>query len=407
MHLLQKPSKMANPTSSSSSSRGNHPPIILSKSPPLRRFQRIPIFIVENHNEVLEFVYRCFGARYLPFQGNRLVHFDSHPDMTVPRNMPAEFVHDKDLLLDTLSIENWIMPAAYAGHFTELVWCKPPWAKQIPVGATEFLIGQHCGFIRLSSPLEYFVSEGSYRPEQDLQEAKLIKLQTIEIDDTDVEIEVGDKVDTVTPFVLDIDLDFFSTRNPFLYIYGRANVYDQLKFIFYYKMESSKDPILLLKCVRQRVEQLDELEKVFNVLQTGGTLDDIKQPRAQTVEDVWKELIDLVESVQKEYEDEKIDWNLIYDAGCTRDTTDLPHHESSEEDIEQLLQHFEQFLGRLHGQPTVVTISRSSEDDYCPKHQVEGIQRKVLQVLGEVYGEKITNNPILHYKQEAWTLKDL
>lgn len=395
-------------TSSSATSRPTIARAITTTKPAsIRRFRRIPIFIVENHNEVLEFLYRCFGARYLPFQANRLVHFDSHPDMTVPRNMPADFVHDKDRLLDTLSIENWIMPAAFAGHFTELVWCKPPWAKQIPAGTTEFLIGSHCGLIRLNSSLEYFVSEGSYRPEHDLQDAKLIRLQTIEIGETNVAVDVASQVDTVATYVLDIDLDFFSTHNPFLGIYTKANMYDQLKSIFYYEMEKSQDPHLILKCVQKRLSQLDELEKVFGVLQNGGELDDIAQPRSQPVEAVWLELNELVESVRNAYKDEKIDWNLIYDAGCTRDTTDLPHHESSEAEIDQLLEHFERFLRRLDGEPTVVTISRSSEDDYCPLHQVEDIQAMVLDVLNRVYGDRISENPILHYKDQQWSLGDL
>lgn len=381
-------------------------PIMTKQPPKLRRFKRIPIFIVENHNEVLEFIYRCFGARYLPFQGNQLVHFDSHPDMTVPRNMPSTFVNDKDRLLDTLSIENWIMPTAFAGHFTDLVWCKPPWAKQIPAGSTEFLIGDHCGLIRLNSTMEYFVSEGSYRMEQDLKSAKLIRLQTIEINEKSNKV-VQREVDTANIFVLDIDLDFFSTRNPFLDIYDKAKVYEQLKPIFFYEMEKSQEPQLILDCVRKRLEQLDELEKVFGVLQAGGRLNDIPQTRAVPIENVWSELNELVNSVNTNFKDEKIDWMMIYDAGCTRDSTDLPHHESSDEEIDQLMKYFESFLRGLDGDPTVITISRSTEDNYCPKHQVEDIQRKVLEVLNNVYGLRVTDKPILHYKEDAWSLEKL
>lgn len=377
-----------------------------TSTPKLRHFQRIPIFIVENHNEVLEFIYRCLGARYLPFQANQLVHFDAHPDMTVPRNMPSAFVHDKNRLLDTLSIENWIMPTAFAGHFTHLVWCKPPWAQQIPAGTAEFLIGDHCGLIRLSSTLEYFVSEGSYRPQQDLLDAKLVRLQTIEINE-DSEKVVPREVDTADTFVLDIDLDFFSTRNPFLEIYAKANVYAQLKAIFFYEMERSQESELILNCVRKRLEQLDELEKVFGVLQGGGSLSDIGTPRPTSIEAVWSELGQLVDSVRLAYKDEPIDWMLIYDAGCTRDSTDLPHHESSEEEIAKLMEYFEDFLRGLAGDPTVITISRSTEDNYCPKHQVDDIQQKVLDRLGVVYGQRVTDQPILHYKEEDWSLEQL
>lgn len=81
-----------------------------------RQFQKIPIFIVEDHNDVLLFIYRCLGSNHIRFTNNTIVHFDSHPDLTIPKHMPAEYVRNKDQLFGALSIENWLMPAAYAGN---------------------------------------------------------------------------------------------------------------------------------------------------------------------------------------------------------------------------------------------------------------------------------------------------
>lgn len=81
----------------------------------LRKFNRIPVFIVDYHNDVLEFIYRCLATRHLPLERNVLVHFDSHPDLVVARDIPASASYDKDVMLNELSIENWIMPTLYAG----------------------------------------------------------------------------------------------------------------------------------------------------------------------------------------------------------------------------------------------------------------------------------------------------
>ena len=35
----------------------------------------------------------------------------------------------------------------------------------------------------------------------------------------------------------------------------------------------------------------------------------------------------------------------------------------------------------------LVLIFRSSDDDYCPKDQVEEIQNQVLAMLGDLYGQ--------------------
>lgn len=42
-----------------------------------------------------------------------------------------------------ISIENWMLPAAYAGHFSNIIWVKPPWANQMADGLRTFLIGKH------------------------------------------------------------------------------------------------------------------------------------------------------------------------------------------------------------------------------------------------------------------------
>lgn len=86
----------------------------------LRSFNRIPVFIVDYHNDVLEFIYRCLASRHLPLERNILVHFDSHPDMVVARDIPASASYDKDIMLNELSIENWIMPTLYAGKAPEI-----------------------------------------------------------------------------------------------------------------------------------------------------------------------------------------------------------------------------------------------------------------------------------------------
>lgn len=182
----------------------------------LRKFPKIPVFIVENHNDVLEFIYRCLASRHLPFKNNKIIHFDSHPDMTIPKYMPAEYVMDKIKLIDSLSIENWLMPTVYAGHFDQLIWIKPEWAKQIENGLHQFFIGDYNGVIRVNSNLEYFLSEGSYRPRHDLNNQKLVNLKVLELNDEQMGIMNSQEifVDHVEgeqySYILDIDLGLCS-----------------------------------------------------------------------------------------------------------------------------------------------------------------------------------------------------
>ena len=286
-----------------------------------------------------------------------------------------------------------------------LVWVKPPWARQIEDGRHEFSIGDYCGFIRCNSNLEYFLSEGSYRPQEDLNNQKLLHLNVVtlneSVDGASVLEDFG--AENGLTFVLDVDLDFLSTHNPFLGCLAKGDIYADLKKIFHFDLSaaiSSTNSEEILKASTARLQQLDTLEEFFHHLSEKNNLDDFEAPEA--LMDVWEDLLRLVEKVKKLYIGDELNWMLINDAGCTIDSSGLPHHESSLEEIDDLINKFKNFLQELPRPPVLVTISRSSEDDYCPAEQVELVQKRVLQTLEEVYGDKLTTKPIRRYKDEEW-----
>lgn len=74
----------------------------------------------------------------------------SSGDLLIPVNMPADTVFDKETLFGELRIENWIMPAAYAGHFSHIIWLHSTWAQQIREGKHHFLVGKDTSTITFS-----------------------------------------------------------------------------------------------------------------------------------------------------------------------------------------------------------------------------------------------------------------
>ena len=44
----------------------------------------LAVHIVEDHDEALPCIYRAIAHKKLPFTGNWLIHFDSHPDLLSP-----------------------------------------------------------------------------------------------------------------------------------------------------------------------------------------------------------------------------------------------------------------------------------------------------------------------------------
>ncbi|KAG5674244.1 hypothetical protein PVAND_004224 [Polypedilum vanderplanki] len=365
----------------------------------VKKFKKIPIFVVENHNDILELVLPALANNYLPFQNNLLIHFDSHPDCCINRQMPAETIFSRTALLENLSIENWIIPLLYGGHFEEIAWVRPPFAHQIPDGSYKFFVGNdHKNRIGVSSNLDYFLSDGSYINETELKNKKEVKLIVTEIHDSFNEI-VKEKT-----FILDIDLDYFSTHNPFLNIYPKAQTYEKLKEI--YKMDKNydvNDPSSLTKFVNERNKQLNFFDTIFQHMAQHGSLEKYKFNDDASLREKFERTKELIDCLCHHYSIYDIDWFIVNDAGCTVDDElhQLPHYESSEEEIKEMMTKFENFLRSLKRYPEIITISRSSHDDYCPSNQVEMIQTSVIKALQNVFAEELKDQPTFWYKNSS------
>ena len=106
-------------------------------------------------------------------------------------------------------------------------------------------------------------------------------------------------------------------------------------------------------------------------------------------------LADLRDSIITNYGTEaKIDWEVLHNAGCTCDDTDLPHHVSSVEEIAfmmyELRVSLESWVSDL-GKPLAVTVARSSLDDFCPPDQVENIQKDTLEVISSTLQQVVVH----------------
>ncbi|XP_051006941.1 LOW QUALITY PROTEIN: UPF0489 protein C5orf22 homolog [Acomys russatus] len=417
----------------------------------LRRYPKLPVWVVEDHQEVLPFIYRAIGSKHLPASNISFLHLDSHPDLLIPVNMPADTVFDKEALFGELSIENWIMPAVYAGHFSHVIWLHPTWAQQIREGKHHFLVGKDISTttIRVTSTDYYFLSDGLFVPEDQLENHKPLQLDVIVVDphtfcdhqdDRDSVSSAkkpklaprgtesaaaanGDscsknfKGDTVTArgddasqectcscsesqpcrsmasageilevvktgdaFVLDIDLDFFSVKNPFKEMFTQDE-YKILQELYQFKKpDSDLSEEDLVDIVDTRIHQLEDLEATFADLCDDDSEETVKRWAANPG---MESLVPLVQSLKKRME--APDYEMVHQAGLTCDFSELPHHVSTEEEIQCLIQSVYCLLKNLP-KPTLVTIARSSLDDYCPPEQVDSIQERVLGVLRSLYG---------------------
>ncbi|XP_063182155.1 UPF0489 protein C5orf22 homolog isoform X2 [Chroicocephalus ridibundus] len=399
----------------------------------LRAYPALPVWVVEDHQDVLPFIYRAIGSKHLPASNISFVHLDSHPDLLIPVNMPADTVFDKEALFSELSIENWIMPAVYAGHISQVVWLHPPWAQQISEGKHHFLVGKDLSTttIRVTGTDHYFLSDGLYVPADQLENQKPLNLHVILINPTEASnsqeengevasakrpklntddtastasasssVAPGD-LDHSTPslkkkevqnarapnkaemfsecsasssfsecpirevvkdvcqvlqkgdaYVLDIDLDFFSVKNPFKEMYTQTE-YELLQELYNFKKpHKNATEEGLLDCVENRVHQLEDLEAAFADLCDS---DDEETLQKWASCPGMKPLVQLVHSLKTRMESP--DYEMVHQAGLTCDYVELPHHVSTEEEIEGLIQSIKVLLKDMP-KPTLVTVAR-------------------------------------------------
>lgn len=241
----------------------------------LKRFKKMPIYVVEEHNDALQFIYAAIGGKKLPMEGTTLLHFDAHPDMLIDRKLKGEDARSGRKVLPLLQIENWIVPAAAAGYIGRVVWLRPPWAKQFSDGTRAIQVGDdaHTGLLRVDSKEPYYMSDALYS--SNLVNSRKFELTVAELSSAEEINKIEDLASSLNisqPYVLDIDLDFFSTGNPFLSLFQSINLYDRLEPIFSFKLPENDDVETIEKVNESREQQIEELENLFQHLEEYGDL---------------------------------------------------------------------------------------------------------------------------------------
>ncbi|KAL7298769.1 hypothetical protein TKK_0008514 [Trichogramma kaykai] len=122
-----------------------------------------------------------------------------------------------------------------------------------------------------------------------------------------------------------------------------------------------------------------------------GRMKEEREGNAESSTARWYEAVkELHQEMHKHYKDQEIDWMLVHNSGCTIDDTELPHHVTSRPDLERFIEGaFRAFLLALPALPTIVTVARSSIDEYCPEEDVDLIQDGVLRELESRIGHEV------------------
>lgn len=156
----------------------------------------IPKIILEEHDEIFSYIQNLQNKLDYVF-----VNIDSHSDMSMRKS-------EKEI-----NLGNFISQLIFNGSFNEHIWIKN---KKIIYpdfldGEYNFLVGEDID-LSLKSTLGrmYFISENSYKKVEELKNSKKVDFFVCDLTDN-IKLNFKNK-----KWILSLDYDFFSCKNPYL-----------------------------------------------------------------------------------------------------------------------------------------------------------------------------------------------
>ena len=397
----------------------------------------LPVYVLDLHSEAL----RCwhYGLRkgILPFTGNVLIHYDSHPDLSFPHDYDADAIlNDPEELRCSVDIGEFIIPMIYGGHVSEYVWIKPEWACQFessPLGK-RFAIGKdkETGCLRLKCGKEIYFVDDLLACDSDLHllNERMFTLRVEELAREGQQLvgTCSTSVKKSNRMLLDIDLDYFATSNPsvkeFLECFGWEKL-ELLSTIFepfseinlgrfrdkaYQKclkvdcgaesLSEQANNCTVKEMVKKRLALVNGLTRIFKVesfkneltvfmklvedlglLSTRGCLEKPK------LEKSFRSLYFFVCNEVLSNDDVEDRLELISEAGFMLSQPHaIPDRVSIKNHIHGSFSESLVELRRIYGPPLMVTISKSQSDGYCPSYLIDFLYREVMKVVENVFG---------------------
>lgn len=347
-----------------------------------RHCERIPLAIVNENQDAMEFIQRLLKNGFLPSRNNTLIHVDSKPDLLAPENMPAADVLDYSKLSQVHDCNSWILPNLYKGLFNGVIWVKPP-LNDLLSKEKDTSQQFHVGMRKDSKTLavdymaKYFLANCSYSLKSEMDTLKEVYLKMVTIgnvlmaanDDTSTWEHISDEND-LKPTVLDIDLQFFTPNSIDNSVYSNTKVYSILDAIF--SINTIPSEINCDEFVKKRSEQLQEISKYFQSLKKSGELPKLDEQNPPSF--IYSQVELIVEEFKRSnYNLQEVNWNSLYDH-C-RGIHQLPFRSFTQLEVDTLFEAFEKFLDTFKSPPLVITISRSNILNY------ESLEGRLLKLL--------------------------
>jgi len=383
----------------------------------LKEFKEKPIYVIDEHDGTMVCALRAIETGHVPGRNVKLMHFDSHPDLgcilETWDNVDSIYNGDYDIkdLYDETDIATWITPMALAGHCPFVMWACGHWCDQFPVGCWDLLVGKdkNDNTVKVGSRgnkkmacLDYWESGGSVCKEEDFEYCREWTLMVVRYGKNcelpqkqydRVMKEFGDG----SPWILDIDEDFFSCNNPyfdeFRDLFGE-DIHEVVKEIYDVSPDTQtdlEDELMSMyqdqryckpwsKFVKSKLAK--DLLKAMQCTSKKATLKKFHK----FLRKHWPNGGGFEEDVSEE---EFVEWDVkdfftLDDLHHCGQLACLPHHISTADEIKKLVNSVDALFEELP-EPLIVTVATSRLDRYLPDSQAGPIHNFVETMLMSRY----------------------
>eukprot|EP01080_Neovahlkampfia_damariscottae_P007140 gene7140-11453_t len=343
-------------------------------------------------------------------KGCPLLYFSSNHDLNLPlETSHSMLIKHKKKLLSNIMPDSYILPLAYLGIISKIIWVKTNVSSVIQPGKYEFEIGNIESTDKLGvNSKDLFEFFTSYSP--NLTNKKKIYLEVVDIDKWNLEdtnvyeklITVPGDVGSPKPPLLFYNADFLYYKNAALFPMKKlkvknSNYYTKWKFPSSYNIQTSNDS----RDIRRFFDKIFLAERMFKKVNI--------QKLSKPIWKLWKEGEIKAQEYFKSL-DELIRKELI---GLTILTKgNLPMFNYSLERRTQLINRSIQFIDRLYSSKFLsLTKNQPRRPFYSAMYSKPdvppGIYRYVLKTLHRVFKSRaLDDRPEMKIKNRKMTKKE-
>ena len=377
-----------------------------------------------------------------------VIHFDSHPDLACPspcvparacfeprREWPVQLAVAKSngeeddtstpdetseemtrnlyehLDLDRSGIAQWILPLVFSGDLTSVHWIRSAWADQIEDGQYCYNVGAWVSresgseelpnvakftdlpeeaIMKVDFDHKYYLEDNSTVPSDELVMPKILRLKVSNLSSTanneDVDVDLEEQ-----EWILDVCLDYFLCRNPF--VDELEEIDTEFAAAFVAIVEQAQFSPLQYQQEYERFQKgMAEILESLLVNSLSGDSGIIFQDGCGVEENLVQRLLEAAHKCTDQDRSKII--HLAIDA---LPSVTLPHDEYVDDDealrsatvqIEAMEAHLRSIRtssSRYRPKPMMITVARSTDDGFTPKMMVDILQRRVLAMVHRVY----------------------